>query len=167
MLSLSAFNIFLHFVCNITQFEELEIIVDDVEDIEESVIISYIMDTLNDKQLNEVTKNLIPIGMQYICRGDTHQFINQYVTPYISSIKIEPPYPIKIQSGELKELDLQSNTSHIKIVKSRLYTELHQYKHRKNFIVDSFCEYIQRKQVTCVLYKCFSTYFSHINSYIR
>ena len=90
--------------------------------------------------LTEPTKHLISIGLQHICQGNTKQF----KTNYIFSTPNEPQYPIT------PKLHLQFNVNHIQTIKSRLRTELRQYENRTDFIVELFCEYIQRKQVTCM-----------------
>ena len=83
-----------------TQFEDIETIKDDVENIDESVIISFIIQQINVNEKTDI--QIISEGIKFICEANTDLFIqkqNQKYLHYIKKTKV--PRWLKLQISTL------------------------------------------------------------------
>eukprot|EP01084_Bolivina_argentea_P038590 71373_1 len=63
------------------EFEDIETVIDDVEDIESSTIIMYIFDEIDYSKFNQTKQSVqqyIGNGIKYICEHKTDQFMEEY-----------------------------------------------------------------------------------------
>eukprot|EP01084_Bolivina_argentea_P047804 88122_1 len=63
------------------EFEDKDSLIDDVDEIENSVIITYIIDEIDDNQINKLKQNakdIISNGLKYIIENKTDEFIQKH-----------------------------------------------------------------------------------------